>query len=204
MKHGNKWANGIVPMIAGCTMLLVGDTEEHKLVGLLVLIIGVLIIIAFCAIERCTCSCAQSSYTISFNADECTVSAYTGRHRIYSTSYNEFKQLSFQLHRAILLFLFWRFFCEIWPWFILWWSSVHAISKWSANTDQSVLVYQRPKVWYKQPINILKPIHIACLMCNQKTENDESERIPVGSYCYVDCETVYGVVIGHLPDDQYS
>eukprot|EP01083_Nonionella_stella_P282426 961044_1 len=37
-----------------------------------------------------------------------------------------------------------------------------------------------------------------------ETENDESERIPVGSYCYVDCETVYGVVIGHLPDDQYS
>eukprot|EP01083_Nonionella_stella_P040452 109774_1 len=206
MKHGNKWMNGICPMIAGCTMLLVSD---EPLIGLLILIIGLVIIIAFCAAEMCSCS--ETSYTISFNAHERIVSAYSGSHLIYSAPYNEFKQLSFQSHDAE----FCVFCCG------------GTCVRYGRDSYRGGRVCMQFRNGQQLEINRQLCIKSEILRAqsmvqaantyyfanvysletesdNSTTVSDEKERIPIGSYCYVDCESVHGVVTGYLSGDQYT
>eukprot|EP01084_Bolivina_argentea_P056058 102647_1 len=87
-KHGSKWANGIMPIIAGAMICVMKPA-----IGVLFIVIGIIILVSFCTLQNMSC---PTTYNISFDEEHYMVHLYSGSHLTHSFSYNNFAQLWFE------------------------------------------------------------------------------------------------------------
>eukprot|EP01083_Nonionella_stella_P092717 259616_1 len=170
--------------------------------------------------EHETCNlcgiCSNKPYTISFNEEERIVSIYYGRNMTRSIPFDEFKQLSFKVHRkefsgCCFLGCYWVSgtvsYCGATVYIQLKNGQKQEINQRLCIGDEILeaqCLVEAVNQYYKaQRENDHLERDLICI-ASETGDDEGSDRIPIGSCCYVDCETAFGVVIGYLPDNAYK
>eukprot|EP01083_Nonionella_stella_P004848 14176_1 len=205
-KHENCWKNGIPFLLIGIP-LIASNTNLYMFgLGIFLEIVGVMVIVTSCIYAN---GCSQT-YSISFNDTELMVQVCRGRRVLHTIPYHEFKELDVQISQHEYCICRSRY---------SWGRGIYCAARVYIIHEDGQETMINDKLCINEEIVSAKCVvqvanqyyktdrHEAVTLCvkeeNEGQSNDD-DRIAIGTCCCVDCENVYGVVIGHLPDDFYT